>query len=67
MNKKMIKYREAGVREYWIIHPQKEVVIVYRFDQPDERSAAMYSFEEEIESLVIEGLKICLADLLLEV
>ena len=30
---KLQKYRHAGVREYWIIDPQKETVMVYSFDR----------------------------------
>lgn len=30
---KLFKYRNAGVREYWIVDPIKKQVIVYRFEQ----------------------------------
>ena len=32
-NKKLFKYRAAGVREYWIVDPDKERIFVYRFEQ----------------------------------
>ena len=28
---KLFKYRAAGVREYWIVNPAKEIVNVYNF------------------------------------
>lgn len=30
---KLLKYRYGGVREYWIVDPVKEIVMVYRFTQ----------------------------------
>ena len=32
-NKKLFKYRTAGVREYWIVDPTKQQIIVYHFEQ----------------------------------
>ena len=31
--KKLFKYQSAGVREYWIVDPTKELVMVYRFEK----------------------------------
>lgn len=30
--RKLFKYRSAGVREYWIVDPEKERITVYNFD-----------------------------------
>jgi len=42
---KLFKYRTAGVREYWIIDPIKELVTVYQFDK---ETVEHYSFGEEV-------------------
>lgn len=42
---KLFKYRNVGVREYWIVDPIKEQVIVYKFEK---EVMEEYSFDEEI-------------------
>lgn len=42
---KLFKYQKAGVREYWIVDPAKEQVIVYKFEN---EVMEQYSFGEEI-------------------
>ena len=58
---KLFKYRTAGVREYWIINPEKRIVSVYRWIDGNE-SAEMYTFEEEIPSGIYPDFRIRLAD-----
>ena len=58
---KLFKYRTAGVREYWIINPEKRIVQVYSWSDGHE-SAEMYSFEDEIPSGIYPDLRIRLAD-----
>mgnify|MGYP002512455675 FL=1 len=43
--KKLFKYNTAGVREYWIVDPTKELVMVYRFEK---ETMDQYSFGEDI-------------------
>ena len=60
---KLIKYFYAGVKEYWIIHPEKRLVIVYRFLEGAEReSYQIYSFDEEIPCGIFSDLQICLKE-----
>lgn len=40
---KLFKYRTAGVREYWIVDPTKEMVTVYRFEK---ETMEEYSFDK---------------------
>ena len=44
---KLFKYRTAGVREYWIVDPIKNFVIVYNFDTSD---SEQYTFADTIKS-----------------
>ena len=43
---KLFKYRAAGVREYWIVNPQKNTVTVYDFEK--EKHTNQYNFNDDI-------------------
>ena len=43
---KLFKYRAAGVREYWIVNPQKNTVTVYDFEK--EKRTNQYNFNDDI-------------------
>lgn len=57
MTLKLGKYAEAGVREYWIIDPQKETVIVYKFSREDESDLQiqLYTFENQVPVGIWDG------------
>ncbi|MDE7478504.1 MAG: Uma2 family endonuclease [Lachnospiraceae bacterium] len=59
---KLFKYRSAGVREYWIIHPLNRTVNVYDFEQ-DEKTG-QYTFDNDIFSCIYKDLSIHITDLL---
>ena len=46
MYTKLSKYKNAGVREYWMVDPLKKKVIVYHFENGDE--IALYGFDAKI-------------------
>ena len=52
---KLFKYRAAGVREYWIVDPAKEMVMVYRFEK---ETMEEYSFGEDVPVGIYEGFSI---------
>lgn len=52
---KLFKYRTAGVREYWIVDPVREQVMVYRFEK---NTMEQYSFGEEITVGIYEDFAI---------
>ncbi len=52
---KLFKYRTAGVREYWIVDPMKELVMVYRFEK---EVMEQYSFGEDVPVGIYEEFNI---------
>ena len=59
---KLFKYRTAGVREYWIVNPQKKSIMVY--DLENEKKSNQYTFEEDVPVCIYEDLHICISSLL---
>ena len=51
----VIKYRAAGVKEVWIVSPQKETIEVYLFGEGREE-AEVYTFGDEVPVRVSNGL-----------
>ena len=50
---KLRKYREAGVREYWMIDKKKEKVIVYEFEKKD--TPVIYGFDSQVPVGIYQG------------
>ena len=42
---KLFKYRTAGVREYWIVDPMKQMITVYAFEHD---TVEQYNFNEDV-------------------
>ena len=57
---KLFKYRTAGVREYWIVDPDKERIMVYDFDSEDVRD---YTFSDSIKAGIYDNLYINFSDI----
>lgn len=59
---KLFKYREAGVREYWIVDPGKKRTVVWNFEQNTEQSGPdimeMYTFSDSVKAGIYEDLYI---------
>lgn len=51
--KKLFLYRTAGVREYWVVDPDREIVTVYSFEQDNMEE---YPFGESVPAEIYEGL-----------
>ena len=52
---KLFKYRSSGVKEYWIVDPIKERILIYNFIKND---LSEYIFSELIYSGIFNNLKI---------
>lgn len=52
---KLFKYRTAGVREYWIVDPIKNLILVYNFDISD---SEQYTFSDTIKASIYDDLYI---------
>lgn len=52
---KLFKYRTAGVKEYWIVDPDKSRIIVYNFEQS---TMDEYSFTDSVKAGIYEDLLI---------
>ena len=50
---KLHKYHDAGVREYWIVDPQKERVMVHRFEEIDDMET--YTFSDTVPLGISDG------------
>ena len=59
---KLFKYRTAGVREYWIVNPQKKTVTVFDFEH--DKNSNQYTFEEEVPVCIYEDLSITITELI---
>ena len=53
--KKLFKYRTAGVREYWIVDPERKLVTIYNFEK---EIMDQYSFGEDVSVGIYEGFSI---------
>ena len=56
--KKLFKYRTAGVREYWIVDHERNLVIVYDFQNDN---VANYAFADSIPTGIYPGFSINLS------
>ena len=53
-------YADAGVREYWIVDPGKNLILVYNFDTSD---SEQYTFADTVKAGIYEDLYIDFANL----
>ncbi len=53
---KLSLYREAGVSEYWIVDPLKQIILVYNMQQA--AAPAIYSFSDTVKANIYDNLEI---------
>lgn len=52
---KLFRYRTAGVREYWIVDPMKQQIMVYNFEHNEIWD---YSFSDKAKAGIYEGFEV---------
>ena len=52
---KLFRYRTAGVKEYWVVDPEKNHVIVYDFEHDEVMD---YTFSDKVKAGIYEDLDI---------
>jgi Uma2 family endonuclease len=52
---KLFKYREAGVKEYWIVDPKDKIVYVYDFANDN---MVKYTFDDKVKVNIYDDLEI---------
>lgn len=60
---KLTVYEEYGVREYWIVNPERETIQVFLHNGQDFDKPAYYKGEDLITSSVLDGFEITLKDI----
>lgn len=64
--RKLNLYADAGVREYWIIDPAEERILVYLLEQ-EHFSCASYTFHDKISVGIYDDLTIDFAELVSDI
>ncbi len=57
---KLFKYRTAGVREYWIVDPEKNRILVYNFES---ENTGDYTFSDSVKAGIYDDLYIDFSDI----
>ena len=64
LNEKFDVYEEAGVKEYWVVHPQEQTVLIYILDSNGKYKGSLkpYTRPDQISPVTLPGLTIHLED-----
>jgi len=62
---KLALYEKYGVREYWIVNPDAEYIMIYRLKDNKYEKPEYLKKDDILSSIVLEGLTIKLKDIFL--
>lgn len=64
INEKFEVYEEAGVKEYWVVHPQEQTVLVYTLDKQGKYQGLLkpYIRTDKISPVALPGITIDLTE-----
>lgn len=60
---KLFRYRTVGVKEYWVVDPEKNHVIVYDFEHDEVMD---YTFSDKVKAGIYEDLEIDFSEIQME-
>ncbi|MCL2158109.1 MAG: Uma2 family endonuclease [Oscillospiraceae bacterium] len=55
---KLVVYMKHGVREYWIVNPEKKTILAYRNEKDKEMENDAYTFEDKIKVNIFDDFAI---------
>jgi Uma2 family endonuclease len=61
--KKLNMYERYGIKEYWIINPEAEYIMVYHLKDLKFNKPEYFKIGDILESVVLKGFKMKLSDL----
>ncbi|MBS4072780.1 MAG: Uma2 family endonuclease [Algoriphagus sp.] len=56
-------YEESGVKEYWVIHPSEQTLLIYTLVDGKYQSSGLYVAGDEVQSSCIDGFSLNLEDI----
>jgi Uma2 family endonuclease len=68
LREKFDVYEEAGIKEYWVVHPQEQTILVYTLDASGRYQGMLkpYIRTDRVSPLTLPGLTLLLEDVFLD-
>jgi Uma2 family endonuclease len=64
LNEKFKKYESAGVKEYWIVNPESEVIKIYRLQKNGKFAAGtIFKSGKQVSSRILKGFQLDIDEL----
>ncbi|WP_209332799.1 Uma2 family endonuclease [Lunatimonas salinarum] len=51
-------YEAAGVREYWVVHPDERTLLIYTLESEHYRSSRLFTFGDRVASQALPGFEL---------